>query len=114
MIGNVMVQRGVVEPTDAQILEAAEKAGLWPNTAYMWLPAFHRYHEALRTALSAKFVACPSEKYPTVWAYERACKALDAAKERIAELERDRETLTSSVAAGMYKITSLERQLAAK
>jgi len=36
-----------VKPTEQQILAAAEKAGLWPNTVYTWLPAFHRYHAEL-------------------------------------------------------------------
>lgn len=34
-------------PTESQILAATEKAGLWPNTVYTWLPAFHRYHAEL-------------------------------------------------------------------
>lgn len=34
-------------PTEQQIIEAAEKAGLWPNSVYHWLPAFHRYHAEL-------------------------------------------------------------------
>lgn len=38
-------------PTEQQILEAATAAGLWPNTIYSWLPAFHRYHKLLRAAM---------------------------------------------------------------
>jgi len=41
---------GATEPTEQQILEAAEKAGLWPNTVHSWIPAFHRYHKELAQA----------------------------------------------------------------
>ena len=41
---------GATEPTEQQILEAAEKAGLWPNTVHSWIPAFHRYHKELAKA----------------------------------------------------------------
>lgn len=36
-------------PTDQQILNACEEAGLWPNTAASWVQngAFRRYHEAI-------------------------------------------------------------------
>lgn len=34
-------------PTESQILFAAEKAGLWPNTIYTWINQFHRYHAEL-------------------------------------------------------------------
>lgn len=37
-------------PTEQQILDAAEKAGLWPNTVHTWIPAFKRYHAALAVA----------------------------------------------------------------
>ena len=42
------------EPTEQQILEAAEKAGLWPNTVHSWIPAFHRYHKELAKAQPAQ------------------------------------------------------------
>ena len=41
------------KPTEQQILEAAEKAGLWPNTVHSWIPAFHRYHKELAKAQPA-------------------------------------------------------------
>lgn len=44
---------GTTEPTEQQILEAAEKAGLWPNTVHSWIPAFHRYHKELAKAQPA-------------------------------------------------------------
>jgi len=44
---------GATEPTEQQILEAAEKAGLWPNTVHSWIPAFHRYHKELAKAQPA-------------------------------------------------------------
>ena len=44
---------GATKPTEQQILEAAEKAGLWPNTVHSWIPAFHRYHKELAKAQSA-------------------------------------------------------------
>ena len=37
-------------PTEQQILDAAEKAGLWPNTVHTWISAFKRYHAALSAA----------------------------------------------------------------
>lgn len=43
------VRHGV--PTEQQILNAAENAGLWPNTVHSWLPAFKRYHEALNSSM---------------------------------------------------------------
>jgi hypothetical protein len=45
---------GTTEPTEQQILEAAEKAGLWPNTVHSWIPAFHRYHKELAKAQPAQ------------------------------------------------------------
>ena len=45
---------GATKPTEQQILEAAEKAGLWPNTVNSWIPAFHRYHKELAKAQSAQ------------------------------------------------------------
>lgn len=36
------------KPTEQQILEAAEKAGLWPNTVRHWMPAFDRFFDALK------------------------------------------------------------------
>lgn len=42
----------IVAPTEQQILEATEKAGLWPNTVRAWLPAFHRYHVELAVMLN--------------------------------------------------------------
>jgi hypothetical protein len=44
---------GATKPTEQQILEAAEKAGLWPNTVHSWIPAFHRYHKELAKAQPA-------------------------------------------------------------
>ncbi len=41
-------------PTEQQILDAAEKAGLWPNTVQSWIPAFKRYHAALAAAPQAQ------------------------------------------------------------
>lgn len=35
------------QPSEQQILNAAEQAGLLPNTVSMWLPALHRYHAIL-------------------------------------------------------------------
>lgn len=57
------------KPTELQIIEAAEKAGLWPNTVHTWMPAFHRFFEAL----------------PTLYANAAPCA-------RCAELEDDRAT----------------------
>lgn len=34
-------------PTEQQILCAAEKAGLFPNSVHNWIPQFQRYHAAL-------------------------------------------------------------------
>jgi hypothetical protein len=45
---------GATTPTEQQILEAAEKAGLWPNTVHSWIPAFHRYHKELAKAQPAQ------------------------------------------------------------
>jgi hypothetical protein len=45
---------GATKPTEQQILEAAEKAGLWPNTVHSWIPAFHRYHKELAKAQPAQ------------------------------------------------------------
>ena len=45
---------GATKPTEQQILEAAEKAGLWPNTVRSWIPAFHRYHKELAKAQPAQ------------------------------------------------------------
>lgn len=44
--------------SDQLILDAAERAGLWPNTVHHWLPAFHRYH----AELDATFRASKGEK----------------------------------------------------
>lgn len=40
-------------PTEHQILNACEEAGLWPNTAASWVQngAFRRYHEAINRML---------------------------------------------------------------
>lgn len=51
---------GTTEPTEQQILEAAEKAGLWPNTVHSWIPAFHRYHKELAKAQPAPAQAAPA------------------------------------------------------
>ena len=51
---------GTTEPTEQQILEAAEKAGLWPNTVHSWIPAFHRYHKELAKAQPAPAQAADS------------------------------------------------------
>lgn len=37
-------------PTEQQILQAAEEAGLLPNTIHSWMPAVHRFFEALENA----------------------------------------------------------------
>lgn len=37
-------------PTEQQILQAAETAGLLPNTIHSWMPAVHRFFEALENA----------------------------------------------------------------
>lgn len=42
----------ILAPTEQQILDATEKAGLWPNTVRTWLPAFHRYHAELALMLN--------------------------------------------------------------
>lgn len=47
-------------PTESQILEAAQYAGLWPNTVSRWIPAFHRYHEALNSMMAAQRPAEPA------------------------------------------------------
>ena len=51
---------GTTEPTEQQILEAAEKAGLWPNTVHSWIPVFHRYHKELAKARPAPAPAAPA------------------------------------------------------
>ncbi len=48
-------------PTEQQILDAAEKAGLWPNTVQSWIPAFKRYHAALAAAPQAQADARDAE-----------------------------------------------------
>ncbi|MVW72173.1 hypothetical protein [Bordetella sp. 15P40C-2] len=34
-------------PAEIQIIEAAERAGLWPNTVREWIPQFQRYHQII-------------------------------------------------------------------
>ncbi len=40
-------------PTEEQILDASEKAGLWPNTVRTWMPAFHRFFDELALTYKA-------------------------------------------------------------
>lgn len=47
-------------PSEQQILDAAEVAGLWPNTIRSWLPAFHRYHAALAAADAVQPAPAPT------------------------------------------------------
>jgi len=53
------------KPTESQILEAAEKAGLWPNTIHHWIGAFDRFFDALAlatpTSIASTFVLALEE-----------------------------------------------------
>ena len=57
---------GATKPTEQQILEAAEKAGLWPNTVHSWITAFHRYHKELAKAQPAPAQAAE----PVAWGFK--------------------------------------------
>ena len=46
-------------PNEQQILDAAQKAGLWPNTVHRWIPAFHRYHKELAAIAEASTAMKP-------------------------------------------------------
>lgn len=54
-------------PTEQQILDAAEKAGLWPNTVRSWIPAFRRYHEILAAQATAPADAPKGESSDDQW-----------------------------------------------
>lgn len=68
---------GATEPTEQQILEAAEKAGLWPNTVRSWIPAFHRYHKELAKARPAPAQAAPAAVAATADSVQEDAARLD-------------------------------------
>lgn len=51
--------REAKRPTEAQMLSAAEKAGLWPNTVRHWIPALKRYHDALMAHAAQRPAVAP-------------------------------------------------------
>ena len=91
--------------SDADILDAAIEAGLWPNTVHSWLPAFHRYHAILdkRAAADRRLTA----EQPA-WRFER----LDASKRIIATEPNGTEHILAKAELGSVAATTLFDRMA--
>lgn len=108
-------------PTEQQILDAANEAGLWPNTAHRWIPAFHRYHEVLNRMLAAS-TAAPAVKLPKP--YDGVMQGIaDQVDARNAALQQAIDRLKAQIqwlrhgtlkdAAPMMAVTDMEVMFAA-
>jgi exonuclease VII small subunit len=104
------IEQKIQEAADAQFEKQFYENG---ETGFLSKPySRYRYHNGFVDGARFGVELCEGEKsYPTVWAYEQACKALEAKDRRIARLEEALENSIGQVDKALSMLNDCRERL---